>query len=107
MNTTISKEIEQLKEKINRLENFIKEHMEHKDYRQDEREEAAFQRYESERDKEAFVQGAAWADEHPKRGMVDIEEVCSYIANNMRCNGYTCQTKFKFIQSLRDEFKKN
>ena len=81
--------------------------MEHKDYRQDEREEAAFQRYESERDKEAFVQGAAWADEHPKRGMVDIEQVCRYITMNLGCGEkYTPMAKVQFIQSLRDEFKR-
>ena len=53
--------------------------MEHKDYRQDEREEAAFQRYESERDKEAFVQGAAWADKHPKKGQISLNKALEWL----------------------------
>lgn len=30
-----------------------------------------------------------------------IEKVVDYIANNMRCNGYTLQTKVKFIKDFK------
>lgn len=60
--------------------------------------------------------GAEWADANPDGKMLlhvlnksselakkqIIEKVCEYIASNMRCDGYTTQTKAKFIQSLRE-----
>lgn len=30
-----------------------------------------------------------------------IEKAADYIANNMRCNGYTLQTKVKFIKDFK------
>jgi len=30
-----------------------------------------------------------------------IEKAVDYIANNMRCNGYTLQTKIKFIKDFK------
>lgn len=30
-----------------------------------------------------------------------IEKAADYIANNMRCNGYTLQTKAKFIRDFK------
>ena len=30
-----------------------------------------------------------------------IEKTVDYIANNMRCNGYTLQTKVKFIKDFK------
>lgn len=30
-----------------------------------------------------------------------IEKAVDYIANNMRCNGYTTQTKVKFIRDFK------
>ena len=30
-----------------------------------------------------------------------IEKAVDYIANNMRCNGYTLQTKVKFIRDFK------
>ena len=30
-----------------------------------------------------------------------IEKALGYIANNMRCNGYTLQTKVKFIKDFK------
>lgn len=30
-----------------------------------------------------------------------IEKTVDYIANNMRCNGYTLQTKVKFIKNFK------
>lgn len=54
-----------------------------------------------------YCAGVKWADEHPKQGMVDIEQVCRYIAINLGCGEkYTPITKSQFIQSLRDEFKR-
>lgn len=34
-----------------------------------------------------------------------IERVVDYIANNMRCNEYTLQTKAKFIKEFRNYMK--
>lgn len=34
-----------------------------------------------------------------------IEKVCEYIASNMRCDGYTFQTKAKFIRDLKQAMK--
>lgn len=29
-----------------------------------------------------FIVGAQWADEHPRKGLVDIEKVCEYLMKN-------------------------
>ena len=34
-----------------------------------------------------------------------IEKAVEYIANNMRCDGYTLQTKAKFIKDFKDYIK--
>lgn len=34
-----------------------------------------------------------------------IEKACEYIANNMRCDGYTLQTKTKFIKGFANYMK--
>jgi len=34
-----------------------------------------------------------------------IEKAVDYIANNMRCDGYTSQTKAKFIKSFKNYMK--
>ncbi len=34
--------------------------------------------YNSE-EHESFVLGAEWADEHPQEGLVNIDDVCSYL----------------------------
>ena len=34
-----------------------------------------------------------------------IEKACDFIANNMRCNGYTLQTKAKFIRDFKKYMK--
>ena len=31
--------------------------------------------------KKYFILGAEWADDHPRKGMVDIEEVCRFLKN--------------------------
>lgn len=36
---------------------------------------------------------------------VFIEKVADYIANNMRCDGYTLQTKAKFIKDFKEYMK--
>ena len=30
---------------------------------------------------ESFAEGAEWADEHPKEGMISLDKVCSWIDN--------------------------
>lgn len=32
---------------------------------------------------EKFIEGAKWADQHPKEGLVDIEDVCKWLSNNI------------------------
>lgn len=34
-----------------------------------------------------------------------IEKAVDYIANNMRCDGYTLQTKMKFIEGFKNFMK--
>ena len=34
-----------------------------------------------------------------------IEKACGYIASNMQCDGYTLQTKSKFIKDLKRAMK--
>ena len=34
-----------------------------------------------------------------------IEKACEFIAGNMKCNGYTFQTKAKFIKEFRNYMK--
>ena len=29
-----------------------------------------------------FIGGAEWADQHPRKGLVDIEKVCEYLMKN-------------------------
>ena len=62
-----------------------------------------------------FIIGAEWADANPDGKMLlhvlnrsaeqmkklMIDKVCDYLASNMKCDGYTTQTKAKFIQSVR------
>lgn len=36
---------------------------------------------------------------------VVIEKAVEYIANNMRCDGYTLQTKAKFIKDFKNHMK--
>ena len=62
-----------------------------------------------------FIIGAKWADANPDGKMLlhvlnrsaeqmkklMIDKVCEYLASNMKCDGYTTQTKAKFIQSVR------
>ena len=31
--------------------------------------------------KESFIEGAKWADENPKEGLVSIDKVCKYLDN--------------------------
>lgn len=34
-----------------------------------------------------------------------IEEACEFLAENMKCDGYTLQTKAKFIRGFRNYMK--
>ena len=34
-----------------------------------------------------------------------IERACEFVANNMRCDGYTLQTKAKFIKDFKNYIK--
>lgn len=40
-----------------------------------------FQRYHTY-PREAFIDGAKWADENPKNGMVSIEKACEWLRRN-------------------------
>lgn len=48
-----------------------------------------------------FIVGAQWADKHPRKGLVDIDDVCRYIEN---CTWPIESVKDKFIFS--DELRK-
>ena len=48
-----------------------------------------------------FTAGAEWADKHPRKGLVNIDDVCRYIEN---CTWPIESVKDKFIFS--DELRK-
>ena len=35
--------------------------------------------YSSSRERDAYIQGAEWADKHPREGLVDIEKVVEWL----------------------------
>lgn len=47
-----------------------------------------------------------YKEEHKEIKMVSLDDICEYIASNMRCDGYTMQSKTKFIHDLRKHFEK-
>ena len=36
------------------------------------------------RTEEDFIQGAKWADEHPKSGLVDVDGACGWLMDNLQ-----------------------
>lgn len=83
--------------------------------REEEIIRAAEENTSSQFELEGFIEGAEWADANPDGKMLlhvlnrsaeqmkklMIDKVCEYLASNMKCDGYTTQTKAKFIQSVR------
>ena len=55
--------------------------------RKEEIKKGAFDAFPNEgweRQRVSFVQGALWADEHPKEGLVDIDKVCEWLKEMMQ-----------------------
>lgn len=50
--------------------------------------------------KGAFISGAKWADQHPRKGLVDIEKVIEYMKKNSRFN-YLLETDYEVLEDLR------
>lgn len=53
-----------------------------------------------------FIGGAEWADQHPRKGSVDIEKVCQYIKDNLYkylfvCDGQAGFPTTEFIKYLK------
>lgn len=42
---------------------------------------------------DGFIDGAKWADEHPKEGMVSLDKVCEWLENK-------CENKKEYISGL-------
>ena len=59
----------------------------------------------SENEKSLIISAMEWADEHPREGLVDIDDVCDYLAKNL---GYieTIEDRFEFIDEIRNAFEK-
>ena len=86
--------------------------------RKEEIKKGAFDAFPNEgweRQRVSFVQGALWADEHPRKGLLDIEKVCEWLENNMHdyfdgdnefavCDCFL--TKENFIEQLKKEMEK-
>lgn len=54
--------------------------------RKEEIKKSAFDAFPNEgweRQRVAFVQGALWADEYPRKGLVDIEKACEWLKDNV------------------------
>ncbi len=47
-----------------------------------------------------YIQGAEWADQHPRKGLVDIEKVIEYMKKNSRFN-YLLETDWEVLDDLR------
>lgn len=51
-----------------------------------------------------FIHGAEWADQHPKEGLIDIEEVCR-ILKNMLSNDISEKYAETFIFDFQEKIK--
>jgi hypothetical protein len=49
---------------------------------------------------EMYIQGADYADCHPRKGLVDIEKVIEYMKKNSRFN-YLLETDWEVLEDLR------
>lgn len=53
----------------------------------------------------AFIEGAKWADEHPKEGLVSIDKACEYLESAIRpYMGYG--TTSDFVDTFRKVMEK-
>ena len=66
-------------------------------------------------ERECFVEGVLWADEHPKEGMVDIEKVKDWLFENFsewtRDGDYDygkpyLESRFDTLEEMIDDFDK-
>ena len=78
--------------------------------RKEEIKKGAFDAFPNEgweRQRVSFVQGALWADEHPRKGLVDIERACEWLKENIYYRVYKCGDELGFptAEFLR-EFRK-
>ena len=61
---------------------------------------------------QCFKAGVEWADQHPRKGLVDIEKVCDFIEENIDNYLYinrdwnAPQIKSNFIEDLRKAMEK-
>ena len=55
--------------------------------RKEEIDEASFVNGFNGHDKEIFTIGAEWADSRPRKGLVDIDKVCEWLALNAEVYG--------------------
>lgn len=51
--------------------------------------------------RDIWIEGAEWADEHPKENLVDIDEVCEWLKDNLP-NWVESYKEFKIIEDLRN-----
>lgn len=56
-----------------------------------------FQRYHTY-PREAFIDGAKWADENPKNGMVSIEKACEWLRRNY--TNYMINDLSKYVENV-------
>lgn len=57
--------------------------------------------------KECFVDGVKWADQHPRKGLVDIEKACECFCK-VRCKGKPPRSTCTSLGTCReyDDFRK-
>lgn len=63
-----------------------------------------FQRYHTY-PKGAFIDGAKWADEHPKQGLISIDKACEWLESALRPYVGYCDTA-DIVESFRKAMKK-
>lgn len=44
-----------------------------------------------------FIEGAEWADEHPRKGLVDIEDVCKYLDKYLINDSFNREPFINFV----------
>lgn len=52
---------------------------------------------------DSFIEGANWSDEHPRKGLVDIDKACEWLKDNI---DYYVNKDFMSIDEFIGKFKK-
>lgn len=55
--------------------------------------------------RETFAKGEVWADEHPKSGLVDVDDACAWLENELPTHSEMTPHSIKFfVECFRSNF---